>query len=510
MFEITGDDVARLSDADLRTLVARLCLAELRAQAAPLSAVTAGGAQDAPDGGLDVRVEAPVALARPDFVPRANTGYQVKRPDMSRARIVDEMRPGGQLRSVISALAAVDGSYIIVSAQGSVADRPLADRRAAMRDAIADDPNHARLHTDFYDRERVATWCNEYVGAAAFVRARTGHDLSGWRAIGRWSDTAVAVDGGYLANDIACLVDERQDRHEQLTVLEGIARLRRGLSQPGHCARLIGLSGLGKTRLAEALFEEGVGETPLDPALGVYTDYSSETTPTAADMALRLVAAGRRAILIVDNCNPATHAQLTRICGEDASPVSLLTVEYDVRDDEPEGTDVFRLAATSPELVGAWLERTFPGVPQVNRTRIAEFSNGNFRIARALASTLRGGESLGQLRDQDLFERIFQQRNPADRSLLRDAEVLSLVYSFNGEDLEDGSELTALASLAGRSLRDLRESMSDLIGRSLIQSRGRWRAMLPQALANPLASSAIRRMLPADIETFVDTAPAGC
>lgn len=159
--------------------------------------VTAGGAQDAPDGGLDVRVELPASLERHDFVPRAKTGFQVKRPDMPREKILTEMRTGDHLRPVISELEAVDGAYIIVSAQGLVADGPLADRRSAMRDAIADDPNQARLHTDFYDRERVATWCNEYVGAAAFVRARTGHDLSGWRSIGRWSDTGVAVDGGY-------------------------------------------------------------------------------------------------------------------------------------------------------------------------------------------------------------------------------------------------------------------------------------------------------------------------
>jgi len=93
MFEITGEDVARLSGADLRTLVARLCLAELRAQGAPLSAVAAGGAQDAPDGGLDVRVALPASLERQDFIPRAKTGFQVKRPDMPRGKILPRCVP---------------------------------------------------------------------------------------------------------------------------------------------------------------------------------------------------------------------------------------------------------------------------------------------------------------------------------------------------------------------------------------------------------------------------------
>jgi len=39
MFEITGDDIARLGDSDLRTLVVRLALAELQAQGLPRSAV---------------------------------------------------------------------------------------------------------------------------------------------------------------------------------------------------------------------------------------------------------------------------------------------------------------------------------------------------------------------------------------------------------------------------------------------------------------------------------------
>jgi hypothetical protein len=154
MFEITGADIANLSDGDLRTLVARLALSELLAQGCPLSSVTAGGNQDAADGGLDVRVECPNAIVKPDFVPRALTGFQVKKPNMSASAIRSEMRPKGVLRHVIGELAAASGSYIIVSAQGSVADKPLADRRQAIREQLCDLADAQKLHTDFYDRDR--------------------------------------------------------------------------------------------------------------------------------------------------------------------------------------------------------------------------------------------------------------------------------------------------------------------------------------------------------------------
>lgn len=47
MFEITADDIAALNDEDLRTLIARLCEAEMRRLGLPTSAVTWGGDQNA-------------------------------------------------------------------------------------------------------------------------------------------------------------------------------------------------------------------------------------------------------------------------------------------------------------------------------------------------------------------------------------------------------------------------------------------------------------------------------
>src|SRR5262249_2189019 len=122
MFEIIGDDIASLSDDDLRTLVGRLCEAELRSRDLPTSAVTWGGNQTAKDGGLDVRVALPAGTSIDGFVPKADTGFQVKKPDMPRGEIIEEMKPEGKVRPVIVELAEASGAYIIVSGTGSTAD----------------------------------------------------------------------------------------------------------------------------------------------------------------------------------------------------------------------------------------------------------------------------------------------------------------------------------------------------------------------------------------------------
>lgn len=507
MFEISGTDITRLSDTDLRCLVRRLATAELRAQGCPLSAITAGGDQDAPDGGIDVRVECPIALTTPDFVPRQHTGYQVKKSDMPASAIQAEMRPGNVLRPAICNLATATGAYVIVSAQGSVTDAALIARREAMRDAISDLSKAAQLHTDFYDRDRLAIWINEYPGIAAWVRTRVGRPLSGWSGIGNWERVGGNSSSPYLINDNACLIDERSRQRKPLNISEGISHLRAALRKPGQCIRLVGLSGLGKTRLIQALFEEGVGEDPLDASLAIYTDYSEATVPTARDMARDLLASGRHAILVVDNCNPATHSELARLCSRDNSMVSLISIEYDVRDDEPEHTDVFRLQPASLDLVTEWLKRNFPQVSQLDREKIAEFSAGNFRVARALAETLGKGETLGRLKSRELFNRIFQQRNEPDQQLLRAAEDLSLFYSIDGEDVSAAGELAHVATIRRIETRDLFEALIELRRRGVVQARGRFRATLPQAIANPLAAYALERIPPAEFDRFCTALP---
>jgi hypothetical protein len=131
---------------------------------APTSAVTWGGNQTASDGGVDVRVSLPEGSTISGFVPRPNTGFQVKRQDMSRAAIQQEMRPSNTLRPVIQELTDASGAYIIVSSQGSTSDSALRNRCCAMADALADLANANALGLDFYDRTRMASWVRRHAG----------------------------------------------------------------------------------------------------------------------------------------------------------------------------------------------------------------------------------------------------------------------------------------------------------------------------------------------------------
>lgn len=492
LIEITGDDVALLGDADLRTLIGLLCEADYRSEGLSTKGITWGGHQDAADGGLDVIVRGNVTPPKSSFVPRSNTGIQVKVPDMPRSAILNEMMPKGVLQESIKTLIKNDGAYVIVSSKGSTTDTALKNRTDAMIEAVAGEDGHENIHLEFFDRGRIASWVRLHPSLILWVRNKIGRELTGWRPYENWAKSPGGIEEEYLLDDGLRLHDGTGSADDGMSASDGLLKLRSALSVPGTSLRLAGLSGVGKTRLAQAIFDERLGEQAINRTHAFYTDISDSPEPHPKVFAEQLMAEKRRAILIVDNCPPELHRRLTQVCTGGHSTVSLLTIEYDVRDDLPDETSVFRLEPASEEIITKLIKKRFTYISQVDAQTIASFSGGNARVAIALANTLEKGETLSGFRDEELFERLFKQRHNTNDSLLISAEACSLVYSFEGADADsEKSELTFLASLIEKSGLELYRDVNALMDRDLIQSRDVWRAVLPHAIANRLAKRAL-------------------
>jgi hypothetical protein len=505
MFEITPDDIAKLNDADLRTLIGLLCEEEARRLGLPTSFVTYGGHQDAADAGLDVRVAFPSGTMIDGFVPRPTTGFQAKKEDMPRAKILREMRPSAVVRPVIQQLADQSGAYIIVSSIGSTSDRALQNRRHAMAEAVRDLANANALTLDFYDRTRLATWVRDHAGLVLWVRNKVGRFILGWRAYGAWAWPQEGLSGEYLIDNKLRIRTGRIEDGHGVQALEGIRRIRDLLRQPQNVVRLVGLSGFGKTRLVQALFDSRVGEQNLDPLLAFYTNMADHPDPQPTALASDLIADRKRAILVIDNCTPDLHRRLAELCRSPESMISVITIEYDIREDEPEGTEVFRLESSSIELIQKLVTHRFPELSIVNARTIAEFSGGNARIAIALAGTIDKTDTITGLNDEELFQRLFRQKHEDDPPLLLAAQACSLIYSFQGEDLSSEGQLARIGALIGESAQDMFQSGAELQSRDLVQRRGKWRAVLPHAIANRLAATALKTIPVEVIETHLVT-----
>lgn len=492
LVEITGDDIAALDDAELRELIGLLCEADYRSAGLSTKGVKWGGHQNAADGGLDVVVRGTVSPPETSFVPRSTTGFQVKASDMPRNKIIREMQPVGSLRESIKELLQENGAYIIVSSQDSTTDTSLKNRKNAMKEAMADETGHENLHWDFFDRGHIATWVRNHPSLIFWVRNKIEKPLTGWRPYENWARAPGGIKEEYFRDDRLRLHDGLARTEQGLTIEDGLSRLRSTLSIPGNCVRLVGLSGVGKTRLVQALFDNRVGGNALNQYQAIYTEVSDNPAPDPVTVTNQFIHDKTRAILIIDNCPPDLHHRLTQACSGQQSTVSLLTVEYDVREDIPEETSVFRLEPASEEIIEKLISKRFAHISQVDVRSIARFSGGNARMAIALANTMQYGETLSGFRNEQLFERLFWQRHDTNESLLISAQAFSLVYSFEGTDTSsEQSEIKFLASLVGKSCVDLYRDLAALKERDLIQSRGVWRAVLPQAIANRLAERAL-------------------
>ncbi|AKM32410.1 hypothetical protein AB870_01035 [Pandoraea faecigallinarum] len=268
---------------------------------------------------------------------------------------------------------------------------------------------------------------------------------------------------------------------------------------PGSAVRITGLSGVGKTRFAQALFEAEVGEGALSPPSAIYADLGEDLAPTASELTSYLIANDHAVHLILDNCPPEVHRRLQKRVSESCARLSLLTIEYDISDDRPEETEVIHLEPCSEKTVSMLIHKRYPDLGQLNADKIAEFSGGNARIAIALASRVDADETLTNFSDEDLFQRLFSQRKGASDYLLESAEALSLVYSFNVAASEFNDELGILSTIAGLERRVLHRGQAELLRRQLAQQRGEWRAILPHALANRLAKRALENIPPESI-----------
>lgn len=291
------------------------------------------------------------------------------------------------------------------------------------------------------------------------------------------------------------MLDSSSSNNEGLKGLDGLNLIRNKLLERKASIRLVGLSGVGKTRFVQALFDERIGENPLPHKAVFYTDMANGPKPTPQALAEKIAGEGRKAILIIDNCPPDLHRSLTTLCSTESSNTNLLTVEYDLREDQPEQTEVFSLEPSSIELIEKILNARYQHLGQQNARTISEFSGGNSRIALALAETIGKDENISSLRDEELFKRLFYQRHANEKSLETVAQYLSLVYSFQiNSEKTYSDDITFLSNLSEIPPRDIYESAKELKRRNLVQQRSKWMAVLPHPIANRLSKYALENI----------------
>src|SRR5262249_30423332 len=283
-YEVTGKHIEALSPRRLSLLMRRLLNAEALSGDLPMDGIHVAAVITASDGGEDARIEWQNGPERTKFLPNRFSPFQLKAGEIAPAEAAAEVLTAtGEVKPMISDILARGGAYIVVC--GHSYDK---QRIRARSDRIHKALGAAGLTVDvekiqFRDADQIASWVNVHPPVAAWVLDVTQPGLVG--PLKDWTHWAGSFDNSPWASD-----PRLGPFRSKLRAPAGNAR---------GVARVVGLSGVGKSRLVhEALgpTDDEEGAAPRLCDLVLYAVEAQVGSVAVTNIVHNLAASGFRAI----------------------------------------------------------------------------------------------------------------------------------------------------------------------------------------------------------------------
>jgi len=287
VFEVQSQDIAELNDLNLTRLLKILLHLEAKSAGIAERAVEVALNINVADGGEDGRIEWINGPDSTDFLPSRLVQFQCKATDMGIAdcanEIVDRL---GNLKRMVEQALNQGGSYILFTTQ-ELNGQQKTERINAIRAKLnkLGKPYSNKVVIKIYDASKIQGWANRYIPAITAVLNWVGRPLvNGLYTWDEWEKFDENQLFKYVSDQ------SRNSAIESLRIL---------LVQPRKCARIIGLSGLGKTRLALEVCRGHQGDDEFNKRV-VYID-AAYGEPNIAGLVSSWISHGLDCLFVVDN-----------------------------------------------------------------------------------------------------------------------------------------------------------------------------------------------------------------
>jgi len=279
--------------------------------------------------------------------------------------------------------------------------------------------------------------------------------------------------------------------------VESLASLRDELTSTERSIRLIGLSGMGKTRMVLESFR---GRPESNHYL--YCDVLREDIDKVYGAARTIFKDYPEAMLVVDNSTIDIHRVLDGLRRAANGRHRLITIYNDPTENKDWSCKYLEMPNSLDEVVDRLLDRYQDmNQAQTEKLQIKKFAGGNPMIAELLVNGLRKGRIFGRIDDEVLMNKLLGcEEGSEERQILR---ALSLFRDIRFNDIEETHpELDAIAHNKGLIVSPLdKDALSakmvatimQYMQRSLIEKRGENIGVRPLTLALSLIAEWIRR-----------------
>ena len=484
-FETTGEHIGALTDRTFHLLLRRLLEAEALMHGLPSDGIHVAGDITAPDGGEDGRILWKGGPDRTGFLPSRLCQFQLKSSTIGvKGAGKEVLTRDGEVKDMVRSAIAAGGHYILLCAcrytKKAVSMRE-DNIRAALRGAglsVADEQIQLR------DADQVAVWTNTYPTVAAWVIERTQPGMVGpfcswayWAARGEYERSPWVQD-------------------ERLPELRAFLQARIG--EPQGIARILGLSGIGKSRLVlEALGHADDEERDLSRSV-LYVDTSESDCAAIHRIVRTWTEMGARVIVVVDRCAPEFHDSLANLIARSGSRLSLVTIDNEIPSSVSDRA-IHVVGEASHSVTEEVIALRARSLDQDARQRLARFADGYPGMAIRIAEAWTGERPVVHATEDHFVDAFVRGRGPLEAELAVRAARLLSVFGLVWYDDPSCKQLDGIVEIDGSlTAAELRTGIEELIRRGVAQRRGRFVRVQPRPIAARLAERQWRNWSRAD------------
>jgi putative zinc finger/helix-turn-helix YgiT family protein len=485
-FEVTGQHIAALTDRKFTNLTRRLLSAEAQSGNLPMDGIHVAANITAPDGGEDARIEWAGGAERTAYLPNRLSQFQLKATPISPAEAASDVLTSAKIvKPIIRSALEAGGTYVMLCAR-SYTKKQIAKRENSIRQALAGaDIPIKPAQVQFRDADQIAQWANAHPPVAAWVLEQTQPGLIGpFRDWTHWA-------GRHEHDSSPFVFDARLAKFSE--------KLRTLVTPPRGVARVVGLSGVGKSRLVlEALgpTDEEESARPRLCDLVLYAVESEAGSITIKSIVQNLADVSIRALVVVDRCASETHLDLAAMVKRSSSRLSLVTIDHEIPPDERLPDDTLLVERADKAVIDGILKHVAPNLPTEDHRRLLLFAAGYPQLARLIGRAWLRDIPIASATDDDLIDRVLIGRKAPDPGLMKDAGMLLSAFGLLGYKPPLDADLAEAAKFSRRTVDDLRAAFDELDGRGVIQRRGRLISLQPRPVAFSLAERQWRRWSP--------------
>jgi hypothetical protein len=434
-----------------------------------------------PDGGEDARIQWDAhLLKKTDWIPNCFTIFQSKAMDMGPAQCKKELfkTKSRDLKPSIEEVFDAGGAYILFFNRSCNTQKCQKPRIDKMREGLkeAGKPYAKSANIQIYDSNTIAAWTNSHLSAIIAVKnwlkKATQPGALTWQ---NWKDYDKYQNPYFTDEKREAVLQELQNRFKERHAI----------------GRMVGLSGIGKSRLALEAFRppEDPNEQSDQEAINrsvIYIDASANSEIPSA-----LIQWGNQqisGIVVVDNCDLELHELLKSQIRHKSRNLSLLTIDSNPENENADPEElVIKLDPVSDDVIKKITQHFYPSFNPEEISRVVEFSQGFPQMAMLIAeANLKGRSSIARLGDSSIVKKLSRLANESEANKV--ISSCSLFSHFGIQDDKSDQWKFISKNICKLDDDDFYRILKKYIAKGILDQRGRFVRVVPKPLAIRLAS----------------------